>query len=257
MVKVLVAGDVLGRIDLLYSRIKKLQSKGQHFACVFCVGAFFPNDNSDCPDWNKYKTGEETIPLQTYILGPSTVSESRFYAGLDNGGDLCELITCLGRCGLYKTLDGLRIGYLSGSSNKTDQNYAVQDNAHLKFKSLINPNDSTVDIFISSSWPMGISNLGNSPDDPALLEAGNIDVARSSRELKPRYHFSGSECKHYERRPYKNHTQLPKITRFIALANVGNKNKEKYLYAFNINPDESITKVPDDVTQCPFPEEKK
>ena len=184
------------------SRIKKLQSKGQNFSCVFCVGAFFPNDNSDCPDWNKYKTGEETIPLQTYILGPSTVSESRFYAGLDNGGDLCELITCLGRCGLYKTLDGLRIGYLSGSSNKNDQNYAVQENANLKFKSLINPNDSTgktdyyetnsknyisVDIFISSSWPMGISNLGNSPDDPALLEAGNIDVARSSRELKPRW----------------------------------------------------------------------
>ena len=49
---------------------------------------------------------------------------------------------------------------------------------------------------------------------------------------------------------------MPKITRFIALANVGNKNKEKYLYAFNINPDESISKVPDDVTQCPFPEEK-
>ena len=185
----------------MFSRIKKLQSKGQNFSCVFCVGAFFPNDNSDCPDWNKYKTGEETIPLQTYILGPSTVSESRFYAGLDNGGDLCELITCLGRCGLYKTLDGLRIGYLSGSSNKNDQNYAVQENANLKFKSLINPNDSTgkvgcvlnekrmiisVDIFISSSWPMGISNLGNSPDDPALLEAGNIDVARSSRELKPR-----------------------------------------------------------------------
>ena len=110
------------------------------------------------------------------------------------------MITCLGRCGLYKTLDGLRIGYLSGSSNKNDQNYAVQENANLKFKSLINPNDSTgkvvcvlnekltisVDIFISSSWPMGISNLGNSPDDPALLEAGNIDVARSSRELKPR-----------------------------------------------------------------------
>ena len=26
---------------------------------------------------------------------------------------------------------------------------------------------------------MGISNLGNSPDDPALLEAGDINVARS------------------------------------------------------------------------------
>ena len=47
-----------------------------------------------------------------------------------------------------------------------------------------------------------------------------------------------------------------KITRYIALANVGNKNKEKYLYAFNINPDDKTVKVPDDVTQCPFPEEK-
>ena len=42
---------------------------------------------------------------------------------------------------------------------------------------------------------MGISNLGNSPDDPALLEAGDINVARSSRELAPRYHFAGSEQK--------------------------------------------------------------
>ena len=40
---------------------------------------------------------------------------------------------------------------------------------------------------------MGISNLGNSPDDPALLEAGNINVARASREMKARYHFAGSE----------------------------------------------------------------
>ena len=67
--------------------------------------------------------------------GPSTVSESRFYAGLDNGGDLADNVTCLGRCGVYKTLDGLTIGYLSGHSNsKDDQNYAVQDNAHIKLK---------------------------------------------------------------------------------------------------------------------------
>ena len=77
-----------------------------------------------------------------------------------------------------------------------------------------------------------------------------------SWELYCRYHFAGSECKHYERRPYKNHLDEVKITRYIALANVGNKNKEKYLYAFNINPDDKTVKVPDDVTQCPFPEEK-
>ena len=95
------------------------------------------------------------------------IQESRFYAGLDNGGDLCENVTCLGpllklfllstmtyyrttmtyyrtfynndkgRCGVYKTLDGLRIAYLSGHSNRDDQNYAVQDNAHLKMKTLV------------------------------------------------------------------------------------------------------------------------
>ena len=44
----------------------------------------------------------------------------------------------------------------------------------------------TVDIFLSSSWPLGISNLGNCPDDPRLLEAGNIEVARAAREIQPR-----------------------------------------------------------------------
>ena len=32
---------------------------------------------------------------------------------MDNGGDLAENVTCLGRCGIYKTIDGLNIGYLS------------------------------------------------------------------------------------------------------------------------------------------------
>ena len=70
-----------------------------------------------------------------------------------------------------------------------------------------------------------------------------------SRELQPRYHFAGAEQKHYERRPYKNHQSDSRITRFIALASVGNPGKEKYLYAFNITPNEKTTKIPDDVTQ--------
>ena len=41
-------------------------------------------------------------------------------------------------------------------------------------------------MFLTSAWPLGISNLGNCPDDPKLLEAGNVEVARSSREIKPR-----------------------------------------------------------------------
>ena len=46
---------------------------------------------------------------------------------MDNGGDLAENVTWFEH--------GLNIGYLSGLSNrKNDQNYAVQENAHIKLK---------------------------------------------------------------------------------------------------------------------------
>ena len=113
-----------------------------------------------------------------------------------------------------------------------------------------------MDVFLSSCWPLGITNNGNSPDDPRLLQCGNLEIARATRELKPRYHFAGLEQKHYERRPYKNKSEKKlEITRFIALANVGNPNKEKYLYAFNITPGELTAKLPEDCTETPFPDE--
>ena len=45
---------------------------------------------------------------------------------------------------------------------------------------------------------------------------------------------------HYERPPYRNHQSGSEhskhVTRYIALARVGNKEKKKWLYAFNITP---------------------
>ena len=61
----------------------------------------------------KFKTGDERVPIHTYILGPSTVSESKFYAGLDNGGDLAEGITCLGN---YYTLQLILSNFYSHSA---------------------------------------------------------------------------------------------------------------------------------------------
>ena len=85
---------------------------------------------------------------------------------------------------MIETVD--RIAYLSGSATADDnnENYPVQGNAHVKLKGMIGK--EVVDLFLSSCWPLGISNLGNCPDDPKLLEAGNIEVARASREISPR-----------------------------------------------------------------------
>ena len=49
------------------------------------------------------------------------------------------------------------------------------------------------------------------------------------------------------------------VTRFIALADVGNPEKSKWLYAFNMIPMKSIDqteliKQPPDVTECPYNE---
>ena len=50
----------------------------------------------------------------------------------------------------------------------------------------------------------------------------------------------GTTGVHYERQPYRNHRVLNEparhVTRFIGLGKVGNADKRKWLYAFNISP---------------------
>jgi hypothetical protein len=65
----------------------------------------------------------------------------------------------------------------------------------------------------------------------------------------------------YERNPYRNHKLLSgqsgHVSRFVALATVGNKEKQKYLYAFNMAPmkyidREELHKQAADTTECPY-----
>lgn len=79
-------------------------------------------------------------------------------------------------------------------------------------------------------------------------------------KLKPRYHISGLEGIHYERPPFRSPStteDLEIVTRFIALARVGNPKKEKWLYALSLTPldkmkiSELLQKTTDE-TPCPF-----
>ena len=93
---------------------------------------------------------------------------------------------------------------------------------------------------------------------------GSALVSRLGLLSRPSYHFSGIQGEHYERPPYRNHQsgseQSRHVTRFIALAKVGNKEKKKWLYAFNINPMSSMVRAdlmcqPAGVTDLPYREE--
>jgi len=73
--------------------------------------------------------------------------------------------------------------------------------------------------------------------------------------------FSGLQEIYFEREPHRNHVVLTEatqhVTRFIALAKVGNAEKQKWLYAFNIVPMKKIDRrelvaEPPNVTPNPF-----
>jgi len=73
--------------------------------------------------------------------------------------------------------------------------------------------------------------------------------------LSPRYHFAASENIFFEREPFRN--EAGHHTRFIGLSSFGNKKKERWFYAMNVNPLsktslENLTKMPENITKSPF-----
>lgn len=180
----------------------------------------------------------------------------------DDGGELCENVTYLGKKGLFTSTSGLTVAYLSGKDGgeKDDfSHFSNSDTQSLTEKILSTPNFTGVDILLTSVWPKGVSTYGTElPADP---KEDSSSVAQMAAVLKPRYHFSGVEGISYERNPYRNHKLLSgrnsHVSRFVSLARVGNKEKNKYLYAFNIVPmkymdKDELYKQPVDTTECPF-----
>ncbi|XP_068725049.1 CWF19-like protein 1 isoform X2 [Montipora capricornis] len=220
--KILVCGDVCGKFNVLYGRVRNILKKNKDFEMLLCVGSFFGTSVESEKEWEAYKTGSVTVPIPTYILGPTEKLERGYFSevSLDSGGELCENLTYLGRKGVLKAQSGLQIAYLSG----VEKSEAPED--------------------------------GIDPDN-----CGSFQISRLAEMLKPRYHFAGHEGVHYERVPYRNHQVLREmaqhVTRFISLAQVGNPDKKKYMYAFNIVPMVSIdknelVKQPPDVTEFPY-----
>ena len=210
------------------------------------------------------------VPLTTYILGPTAPSQLSAYPDMA-GCELAENIIYLGRQGCFTTKEGLRIAYISGSQAQDSleagaHNYTVESlnslEANLRWDS---DKYLGVDILLSSDWPKGIGNFINkrpeSVDDERL---GSALISRLTLLSRPRYHFAGLHGEHFERPPYRNHasgSELSKhVTRFIALAKVGNKEKKKWLYAFNITPlttmdHHELVAQPQGVTDMPFREQ--
>lgn len=197
------------------------------------------------------------------MLGPVNRNQVRHFKNLD-GCELAPDIIYLGRAGCFHTNE-LSIAYISGRDGNEDYEADCRRLKTLEIRTKCDDlSFKGVDILLTTDWPKGITN--NAPisvDATEMREKGSHMAAYLAHKLKPRYHFASSHGIFYERVPYRNHRASCEparhVTRFISLAEVGNLEKKKWLYAFNIIPMTSITQSelvsqPENVTDTPFKE---
>ena len=261
--KVLVSGDVKGRFAPFVKRTESVNAKSGPFDMIFAVGSFFSANSldfggfagqADLDLWNAVVGGKKTLPVSLYILGPNCQAELARYKNLA-GYEMAENVVYLGTHGCFTTNEGLKIAYLSGVESAAGAERKEYNFSYEQIKSLgvqLKWNDSAyegVDVLITSEWPWEKNNDGSKLISQLALKA------------KPRYHFAGLHASHIERQPYRNHKVLNEpakhVTRFIALSNVANPDKKKWIYAFNVSPMATTDKTellqsPADVTDNPY-----
>ncbi|XP_068163064.1 CWF19-like protein 1 [Antennarius striatus] len=262
-VRVLVCGDVGGRLSVLFGRVQSIQKKTGQFDLLLCVGEFFGTTPEAAADWDQYRTGAKKAPIHTYILGAASQETAKNFPGAD-GCELAANITYLGRRGVFTGASGLQIAYVSGREAGQEPApphcFTPTDVAALLAPLTGSNKFRGVDVLLTSQWPQGVCRYGNKLEVDTT-SCGSGAVASLAQRLKPRYHFAALEGAHYERLPYRNHAVLQEnarhVSRFIALATVNNAAKKKYLYAFNIVPmatmdPTELVKQPPDVTENPY-----
>jgi diadenosine tetraphosphate (Ap4A) HIT family hydrolase len=146
---------------------------------------------------------------------------------------------------------GLR-SYLSGTFNPAT--HALEDQpeprigyAKADVESLVGfasrPSYSGVDMLLTARWPAGVCAGAPAPGDATAARSNCVGSAAAAAALRPRYHFAAGCSAFYERQPYSNAVvgQPPRpATRFFGVAAVGNAAKERWLYAFNVEPMSAI-----------------
>lgn len=235
-----------GQIAAVFSKLSALHAKNQ-FGFAIVVGELFAPASADSPENDELQQlldGKIEVPLPTYFaLGKRLLPDRVVEKLRENSGELCSNLYFLGRRTTVKTSEGIKVVALGGAfegdviKEKTSLNEFTPAYSNEDVKILRGANNA--DILITSEWPEAIrtgSRVNYAGDD---LEPSQRGVADLCSWLKPRYHFSTSGS-FFEREPF-FHAQEPgeegfQITRFLSLAPYGNPNKQKWIYAFSLDP---------------------
>ncbi|KAL1916272.1 uncharacterized protein VTP21DRAFT_5889 [Calcarisporiella thermophila] len=284
-IKVLAVGSANGKIREYFNKISTINSKHGPFDMLLCVGDLFAA-NQDDEIISDLVNGKIEVPLASYFITgqngiPDVVREK-----LDSYGEVCPNLFYMGNHQLLTTTEKARIAALSGmysehiyendSAGSTvfkDKETTSEINENNCYRSseieslIANITSSTfsppgIDILITYEWPRGIT----TGSKQCTLDAGigSLPVAKLAAAAQPRYHFAASENIFFEREPYTNSgipgTSSPiagHVTRFIALGEFGNPNKQRWYYAFYLVPlasasAPSLLQRPQNTTESPL-----
>lgn len=260
-----VVGDVNGQFRAVFQKVGALHAKN-NFAFALVVGNLFAGSSEAAEtqdvDIQLLVDGKIDIPLPTYFALGSHALPPVIVQKLESSNDeLCHNLFFLGKRTTMKTSEGIRIVALGGQLNSD----TVAGQTNDKYQPLYSETDAkvlrgatTADILITNDWPEGIQGRSKAVFSPEVQPAFRQCIADLDIVLKPRYHFSTSGNTFFEREPFfhapsESTDNLYPVTRFLSLASYGNPNKQKWIYAFSLEPSASHPVAPPSgSTACPL-----
>ncbi|KAF2402384.1 hypothetical protein EJ06DRAFT_580647 [Trichodelitschia bisporula] len=266
--KIVAIGDVNGQLESLFQKLGTLHAKNA-FSFALITGNLFSDPTSasseETASIQRLIDGTISVPLTTYFaLGshplPPTVIDK-----LDSSeGELCPNLFFLGKRTTTKTSDGIKLVALGGTHDPALDSLSKDSYAptysETDARSLRGAN--AADILVTTDWPIDIRKGSQAPYASDSSPTGHPSIADLAIALKPRYHFSPSNA-FYEREPFAHPSSEANpdtfaITRFISLAPFANPDKQKWIYAFTLDPTAAapIT-LPSSTTSSPLSSSRK
>ena len=258
-------GNVNSSFTEVFKKLEKLQAK-QNFAFAVILGDLLAESDSGKEDseLSALLKGQINVPLPTYFTVGSRVFPKEVIEKLaQNDDELRPNLFYLGRRGVLTTSEGIKIVALGGTYETSASAMPGVDDKYIPrytdydAKSLYNTQET--DILITYQWPKSIREGSKVALESKDAVEGVQCLAELCSSLRPRYHFSSQVEQFYEREPFfhlptEDSPEVRPITRFINLAPCNNPSKQKWMYAFNIDPKSPHpTSVPDGCTISPFP----
>ncbi|XP_019053876.1 PREDICTED: zinc finger CCCH domain-containing protein 64 isoform X2 [Nelumbo nucifera] len=250
--RILLCGDVLGRLNQLFKRVSSVNKSTGPFDALFCVGQFFPDSADRLEELSDYVDGRSKVPIPTYFVGDYGVGAPKVLSAASRNPDnqgfkmdglkICENLYWLKGSGKFK-LHGLCVVYLSGRQSSSGQPFGTYTQDDIDALRALAEESDLVDLFLTNEWPSGVLNRADTSEVlPGISDSFGSDpvVSELVAEIKPRYHFAGTKGVFYAREPYSN-SEVQHVTRFLGLASVGNKDKQKFIHAISPTPASSMS----------------